>query len=108
MSRHRHRVWLAARFGTDPKRAVVSSRDEDGVLQMRFRRAGTFVSKPGIVTTLEAMDDGERVVIDGSDESIDHDVKELLATFLEDAHRRNIDVTIRGIDLTNAKAGGGH
>ena len=52
---------------------------------MRFRRDGTFVSKPGIVSTLDAVDDGEEVVIDGTGEYIDHDVKEVLATFQQDA-----------------------
>ncbi len=90
------------------KRAVVAEKDEAGIWQMRFRRDGTFVSKPGIVSTLEEVDDGESVVIDGAGEYIDHDVKEVIATFIEDAHHRNINVTVRGIDLSNASAGGGH
>jgi MFS superfamily sulfate permease-like transporter len=90
------------------KRAVVATRDDAGVWQMRFRRDGTFVSKPGIISTLDQVDDGETVVIDGTDEYIDHDVKEVLATFIEDAEHRNITVTVRGIDLTHAQGGGGH
>ncbi len=90
------------------KRAVVAERDADGVLRMRFRRDGTFVSKPGIVSTLDEVDDGDRVVIDGTDEYIDHDVKEVLATFAEDAKHRNIAVQIVGIDMTHAHGGGGH
>ncbi len=90
------------------KRAVVALRDDDGVWRMRFRRDGTFVSKPGIVATLDEVEDGDRVVIDGTGEYIDHDVKEVLATFMEDAHHRDIKVTVVGIDLTHAKPGGGH
>ena len=90
------------------KRAVLAERDADGVWQMRFRRDGTFVSKPGIVSTLEEVDDGERVVIDGTGEYIDHDVKEVLATFVQDARHRNISVTLVGIDMSHAHAGGGH
>lgn len=90
------------------KRAVVAVRDETGTWRMRFRRDGTFVSKPGIVSTLDEVDDGERVIIDGSGEYIDHDVKEVLATFMADAKHRNINVTLVGIDLTHAQAGGGH
>jgi MFS superfamily sulfate permease-like transporter len=90
------------------KRAVVATRDEAGVWQLRFRRDGTFVSKPGIVSVLDEVDDGESVVIDGTGEYIDHDVKEVLATFVDDAHHRNITVTVRGIDLSMAQAGGGH
>ena len=90
------------------KRAVVALRDDDGVWRMRFRRDGTFVSKPGIVATLDEVEDGDSVIIDGTGEYIDHDVKEVLAMFMEDAHHRAIKVTVVGIDLTHAKAGGGH
>jgi MFS superfamily sulfate permease-like transporter len=90
------------------KRAVLAERDETGAWLMRFRRDGTFVSKPGIVSTLDEVDDGERVVIDGTGEYIDHDVKEVLATFIQDAKHRNISVTLVGIDMSHAQAGGGH
>jgi MFS superfamily sulfate permease-like transporter len=90
------------------KRAVVAVRDDAGTWRMRFRRDGTFVSKPGIVSTLDEVDDGEHVIIDGAGEYIDHDVKEVLATFMADAKHRNINVTVVGIDLTHAQTGGGH
>ena len=90
------------------KRAVLAERDHSGVWRMRFRRDGTFVSKPGIVSTLDEVDDGDRVVIDGTGEYIDHDVKEVLATFVQDAKHRNISVTLVGIDMSHAQAGGGH
>ena len=90
------------------RRAVIAERDEQGVWRMRFRRDGTFVSKPGIVSTLDEVDDGEEVVIDGTGEYIDHDVKEVLATFAADARHRQIKVTFVGIDMTHAQAGGGH
>ena len=89
------------------QRAVVAER-VDGVLRVRFRRDGTFVSKPGIVSALDHVDDGDTVVIDGTGEYIDHDVKEVLATFVDDARHRNIRVSLVGIDLGLAKAGGGH
>jgi MFS superfamily sulfate permease-like transporter len=90
------------------RRAVVAVRDASGVLRVRFRRDGTFVSKPGIVSTLDEVDDGQTVVIDGTGEYIDHDVKEVLARFVEDAKHRNVNVTLTGIDLTHASASGGH
>lgn len=90
------------------RRAVVAERDAHGVWRMRFRRDGTFVSKPGIMAVLGEVDDGEEVVIDGSGEYIDHDVKEVLATFVADAAHRKIKVTLVGIDMTHAHAGGGH
>ncbi|MBL8137217.1 MAG: SulP family inorganic anion transporter [Acidobacteria bacterium] len=90
------------------RRAVVAEKDAKGVWRMRFRRDGTFVSKPGIMAVLDDVDDGEEVVIDGTGEYIDHDVKEVLATFAADAVHRKIRVTLVGIDMTHAQAGGGH
>jgi MFS superfamily sulfate permease-like transporter len=90
------------------RRAVVAERDGKGVWRLKFRRDGTFVSKPGIVEALDEVDDGETVVIDGAGQYIDHDVKEVLANFVADAAHRKIAVTIVGIDMTHAHAGGGH
>lgn len=90
------------------RRAVIAERDGSGVLRMRFRRDGTFVSKPGIMTALEGVGDGDVVVVDGTGEYIDHDVKEVLATFIADAHHRNVKVSLVGIDLGLAQVGGGH
>ncbi len=90
------------------RRAIIAERDSSGVLRMRFRRDGTFVSKPGIVSALEGVGDGEVVVIDGTGEYLDHDVKEVLAAFTADAHHRNVKVSLVGIDLGMAQAGGGH
>lgn len=88
--------------------AITTSREPDGELLLRFRHDGTFVSKPGILATLAAIPDGERVVIDGTGEYVDHDVKEMLASFLEEAPRRDIMVSVKGIDFSLATAGGGH
>ncbi len=75
---------------------------------MRFRRDGTFLSKPTIVSALDEVRNGDEVVVDGAGEYIDHDIKEVIATFLEDARNRNIKVSLIGIDLAGATAGGGH
>ncbi|MES1256394.1 MAG: SulP family inorganic anion transporter [Acidobacteriota bacterium] len=88
--------------------AVIAERDGNGVLRMRFRRDGTFVSKPGIMSALEGVGDNEVVEIDGSGVYIDHDVKEVLATFIADAHHRNVKVSLVGTDLGLAQVGGGH
>jgi len=88
--------------------ALVQERDPSGALVLSFRRDGTFLSKPAIAEALDAIADGERVRIDGTGEYIDHDVKEVLATFLADAPSRNILVTVTGIDLSMASVGGGH
>ncbi|MCC7051870.1 MAG: SulP family inorganic anion transporter [Gemmatimonadaceae bacterium] len=88
--------------------AIVAAPDADGTNRVRFRRDGTFISKPVLVGMLETVKDGERVVIDGTGEFVDHDVKEVLAEFVERAHDRNIRVELVGIDLAGATPGGGH
>jgi len=90
------------------RKAVVIGKDTNGVWQMRFRRDGTFLSKPTIVSAFDEVRNGDEVVVDGSGEYIDHDIKEVIATFLEDARNRNIKVSLIGIDLAGATAGGGH
>ena len=49
-----------------------------------------------------------RVVIDGTGEYIDHDVKEAIYGFAQDAMHRQIKVTIVGIDMAHAQGSGGH
>jgi MFS superfamily sulfate permease-like transporter len=88
--------------------AVVTSREPNGELLVRFRRDGTFLSKPGILAALAAIPNGAAVRIDGTGEYIDHDVKEMIASFLDEAPRREIVAHVQGIDLSMAAAGGGH
>lgn len=101
-------VGIAFVLYQNSRGAMVQERTPSGQLVLRFRRDGTFLSKPAITEMLEAIPNGERVQIDGTGEYIDHDVKEVLATFLADAPRRGILVTVVGIDLSMASAGGGH
>lgn len=101
-------VGIAFVLYQNSRGAVVQERTPSGQLLLRFRRDGTFLSKPAIAELLAAIPDGERVQIDGTGEYIDHDVKEVLATFLADAPRRNILVTVTGVDLSMATPGGGH
>ncbi|MBK9386882.1 MAG: SulP family inorganic anion transporter [Planctomycetes bacterium] len=90
------------------KDAVSSSRREDGARVLRFERDATFITKPQLLAMLDEVEDGERVVIDGTGEYMDQDVKESLALFTEDAAHRRIQVELVGIDLRGAPAGGGH
>ncbi|WKW11586.1 SulP family inorganic anion transporter [Pseudogemmatithrix spongiicola] len=101
-------VGIAFVLYQNSRGAIVQERSPSGQLLLRFRRDGTFLSKPAIVEMLEAIPDGERVLVDGTGEYIDHDVKEVLASFLADAPRRSILVTVTGIDLSMAAPGGGH
>jgi MFS superfamily sulfate permease-like transporter len=88
--------------------ALITAKEPNGALLLKFRRDGTFLTKPSIAAALAEIADGERVVIDGTGEYVDQDVKEVIASFLADAPRRDILVTVRGIDLSFASPGGGH
>lgn len=101
-------VGIAFVLYQNSRGAIVQERSPSGQVLLRFRRDGTFLSKPAIVELLETIPDGERVLIDGTGEYIDQDVKEVLAAFLADAPRRSILVTVTGIDLSMATPGGGH
>lgn len=88
--------------------AIETKKSPDGHITIRFTRDITFLSKPLLMTVLERIEEGTHLTIDGTGEYIDQDVKEALATFLEDAHARNIQVTLKGVVLSGVKAGGGH
>jgi MFS superfamily sulfate permease-like transporter len=83
-------------------------KDPDGALRLRFRRDATFLTKPQLLRMLEAVPAGSTVVVQADGEYVDHDAKEALATFHQDAPRRNITMRIEGIDMSKAAAGGGH
>ena len=81
------------------KGTIVESTNGDGHRVLRFRRDGTFISKPALVGLLDTVKDGEHLVVDGTGEFIDHDVKEVLAEFVATSHDRKVTVDLRGIDL---------
>ena len=90
------------------KGVVKFTTEEDGVVRMRFRRDGTFLSKPGILMALESIKDDTTVEIVATGEFLDQDVKEMLAGFIHSARTRNIKVRLVDVDLQGAAVGGGH
>jgi MFS superfamily sulfate permease-like transporter len=86
--------------------AIIDARDADGTRVLRFRRDGTFISKPALVGMLDTVGKGEDVLVDAEGEFIDHDVKEVLAEFVNDAPERGVNVRLRGIDLQGVGPGG--
>ena len=100
-------VGIAFVLHQNAQGAVAVSRDGDGAWRFRFRRDATFITKPQLLSALDDVDDGSRVVIDASGEYVDQDVKEAIAGFVDDAKHRNIQVQLVGIDVAGA-GGGGH
>jgi len=88
--------------------SLVKTVDADGTIRLRFSRDATFLLKPQLMSELDELDDEAKVIIQGTGEYIDQDIKDALAGFLEDAHSRKIQVQLLDIDLGGAHAGGGH
>jgi MFS superfamily sulfate permease-like transporter len=82
--------------------------DPDGATRLRFRRDATFLTKPQLMGMLAAVSEGSTVVIQADGEYVDLDAKEAIATFQQDAPRRDIKVRVEGIDLSQTQPGGGH
>jgi MFS superfamily sulfate permease-like transporter len=87
---------------------IHQSKDPDGTFRLRFRRDATFLTKPQLLGLLEAIPAGSTVVIQADGEYVDLDAREAIASYKEDAHRRNVTVRLEGIDMAGAAAGGGH
>jgi MFS superfamily sulfate permease-like transporter len=87
---------------------IHQSQDPDGATRLRFRRDATFLTKPQLARLLEAVPAGTAVVIQADGEYVDLDAKEAIATFQQDAPRRNIRLRLEGIDMSNSSPGGGH
>lgn len=90
------------------RNAIERSEGMDGSVTLRFRRDGTFISKPALITMLNDVEDNKHLVLDATGEFVDHDVKEVIAGYVVDAPSRGISVSLRGLDLAAAKPGGGH
>ena len=74
--------------------------DGDGphALHLRLPEHVSFLNKASIVTTLEQLPEGSRVVLDGTkSDVIDHDVLEAIEAFRLAAPARGIDLELRGI-----------
>lgn len=90
------------------KDAITETVEPDGTRVLLFERDATFITKPALVSILDTVKDGDKLVVDADGEFTDHDVKEVLAEFKAGAEGRGITMELRGIDLAGARPGGGH
>lgn len=87
-----------ARAGSHLRRDPAGDEDEPGLVHLRLPEHVSFLNKASIVTTLEQLPAGSRVVLDGTRTSaIDHDVLEAIEAFRQAAPARGIDLELRGI-----------
>ncbi|WP_426060080.1 SulP family inorganic anion transporter [Hymenobacter sp. B1770] len=72
--------------------------DDPGLLHLRLPEHVSFLNKASIVTTLEQLPSGSRVILDGTrSDVIDHDVLEAIEAFRQAAPARGIQLEMRGI-----------
>ncbi|MFD1466963.1 SulP family inorganic anion transporter [Hymenobacter caeli] len=72
--------------------------DEAAPLHLRLPEHVSFLNKASIVTTLEQLPTGSRVILDGTrSDAIDHDVLEAIEAFRQAAPARGIALELRGI-----------
>lgn len=72
--------------------------DDESPLHLRLPEHVSFLNKASIVTTLEQLPSGSRVVLDGTrSDVIDHDVLEAIEAFRQAAPARGIELELRGI-----------
>lgn len=87
-----------AKAGSYLRRDPARDADEPGSLHLRLPEHVSFLNKASIVTTLEELPSGSRIILDGSrSDVIDHDVLEAIETFRQAAPARGIDLELRGI-----------
>ena len=96
-----------AKAGSYLRRDETAGEAEDGqLLHLRLPEHVSFLNKASIVTTLEQLPSGSRVLLDGSrSDVIDHDVLEAIEAFRQAAPARGIALELRGI---RSVALGGH
>jgi MFS superfamily sulfate permease-like transporter len=87
-----------AKAGSYLRRDSSAGDEEDGPLHLRLPEHVSFLNKASIVTTLEQLPSGSRVVLDGTrSDVIDHDVLEAIEAFRQAAPARGIELELRGI-----------
>jgi MFS superfamily sulfate permease-like transporter len=88
-----------AKAGSYLRRDEATSEAEEGnLLHLRLPEHVSFLNKASIVTTLEQLPSGSRVLLDGSrSDVIDHDVLEAIEAFRQAAPARGIALELRGI-----------
>jgi MFS superfamily sulfate permease-like transporter len=87
-----------AKAGSYLRRDPNANTDADERLHLRLPEHVSFLNKASIVTTLELLPSGSRVLLDGSrSDVIDHDVLEAIEAFRQAAPARGIELELRGI-----------
>ena len=88
-----------AKAGSYLRREVDAPGRDPDLLHLRLPEHVSFLNKASIVTTLDQLPTGSRVLLDGShSDVIDHDVLEAIEAFRQAAPARGIALELRGIE----------
>ncbi len=80
-------------------RSSIASNWEDNILLMRFKSDVFFYNRAELVLLLSQLKSGDQLYLDGSKANfIDHDIFLLLEEFIEEAPKKGIEVTLKGIN----------
>jgi MFS superfamily sulfate permease-like transporter len=72
--------------------------EEGTLVTIRFNKEAYFFSKGKLISLFEELPSNVRVVVDAEAvRYVDHDIADLVRQFQASAHRRNIDVQVRGL-----------
>ena len=87
-----------AKAGSHLRRDAVGDAEDPSHVHLRLPEHVSFLNKASIVTTLEQLPAGSRVILDGTHTTvIDHDVLEAIEAFRQAAPARGINLELRGI-----------
>ena len=87
-----------AKAGSHLRRDALGDAEDPSHLHLRLPEHVSFLNKASIVTTLEQLPAGSRVILDGTrTTAIDHDVLVAIEAFRQAAPARGIELELRGI-----------
>lgn len=99
-------VGVVVALRKQAKASVERTIAPDGAITLRLRRDGSFIIKPALVEAFSTVPAGARVTFDTNGEPVDQDVREAIASFVEDAPNRGITVSVVGLDLAGVSVSG--
>lgn len=80
-------------------RSSISANWEENILLMRFKNDVFFYNRAELMMLLSQLKSGDQLYLDGSKANfIDHDIFLLLEEFVEEAPKKGIEVTLKGIN----------
>ncbi len=82
------------------QKAILLDESEEGVCSITFTKDVSFLNKATLLSRLESITEGQRLIIDGSKaQFIDNDIKEVILDFKSSSKEKGIEVVVKGVKL---------